>query len=138
VHQIFGVLIVAGSRIMIRKWTLSVEVIREWHETVGNRHRNQMAAILMQGFYRTLWPKHFPRDQKIGIIKWVKQKEKHSYLISTSRSDYFRSIANTVTVFQRKLFRERTRIIEDNQPHFPVWMNFPNVPPPLPPGEEHF
>ena len=34
------------NRIMIRKWTLSVEVIREWHESVANHHRNQMAAIL--------------------------------------------------------------------------------------------
>jgi hypothetical protein len=92
----------------------------------------------MQGFYRSIWPKTFPREQKRGIIKWIKQKEKHSYLVSTSRSEYFRSITSSVTVFQRKLFRERTRIIEENQPHFPAWMNFPNVPPPLPLGEEDF
>ena len=92
----------------------------------------------MQSFYKTPWPKDTPRQEKTETIKWVKEKEELSYLGSTSRSDYFRSIANTVTVFQRKLFRERIRIIEENQPHFPVWMNFPNVPPPLPPGEEDF
>ena len=34
------------NRIIIRKSTLSEEVIREWHESVANHHRNQMAAIL--------------------------------------------------------------------------------------------
>ena len=34
------------NRIIIRKWKLTVEVIREWHESVTNQHRNQMAAIL--------------------------------------------------------------------------------------------
>ena len=92
----------------------------------------------MQGFYRTLWPKNFPRQLKITIIEWVKQKEKQSYLVSTSRSDYFRSITNSVTVFQRKMFRERIRLIEKNQPLFPKWMNYPNAPPPLPLGEEDF
>ena len=92
----------------------------------------------MQSFYKTPWPKDTPRQEKTGLIEWVKQKENYSYHFSTSRSDYFRSITNSVTVFQRKLFRERTSIIEENKPHFPVWMNFPNVPPPLPPGEEDF
>ena len=34
------------NRIIICKWKLTVEVIREWHESVTNQHRNQMAAIL--------------------------------------------------------------------------------------------
>ena len=87
----------------------------------------------MQGSFRSPWPKNAVGN-KVAIIMYIKKKEKNLYQIASSRSDYFHSITRAVTLFQRVLFREKARIIEENPHGFPVWLNFPNVPPPLPLG----
>jgi hypothetical protein len=90
----------------------------------------------MQGSYRSNWPKRGPKEKKIEIINFVKKMEKRRYKSANSRYEYFRSITSSITVIQRKLFRDQTSIIEECQPYFPTWMNIPKVPPPLPVGRK--
>ena len=91
----------------------------------------------MQGYLRYPWPEDAVGN-KVAVIMFIKKDEKEAYQTASSRSDYFHSITRTVTLFQRKLFRERTRIMEENPHGFPDWLNIPNVPPPLPLGEKDF
>ena len=87
----------------------------------------------MQGYFRSLWPEDAVGNKE-AMIMYMKRKEKYLFKNARSRSDYFHLITRSVTFFQRTLFRERTS--KENQPGyiFPVWMNFPTVPPPLAPG----
>jgi hypothetical protein len=91
----------------------------------------------MQGYFWCPWPKN-AWGSKIAVIKYFKKKGKNAYQKATSRSDYFQLITRKVTLFQRKLFIERTSLIEQSQYGFPLWLNFPNVCPPLPLGAKDF
>ena len=93
----------------------------------------------MQAHFRTQWPKDLIGNRKAFIesyINRIKETEKKAYQTASSRSDYFHSITRRVTLSQRKLF-EYIRTLERKQISFqiPVWLNFPNVPSPLPLGE---
>jgi hypothetical protein len=91
----------------------------------------------MQGYFRSPWPEDAVRNYKeaiINLIMHMKKKEKYLYQTASSRSDYFHSITRTVTSFQRTLCRERASKENQHGYIFPVWLNFPNVPPPLAPG----
>ena len=89
----------------------------------------------MQGYFRSPWPEDAVGNKE-AMIMYMKRREKYLYKNASSRSDYFHLITRSVTFFQRALFRERTSIIEENRHGyvFPVFMNFPTVPPPLAPG----
>ena len=91
----------------------------------------------MQGYFLSPWPEDAVRNYKeaiINLIMYMKKKEKCLYQTAGSRSDYFHSITRTVTSFQRTLFRERASKENQSGYIFPVWLNFPNVLPPLIPG----
>ena len=91
----------------------------------------------MQGYFRSTWPKDAV-GSKVAVIRYIKKKEENAYQKANSRSDYFHLITRKVTLFQRKLFRERISLIEESQHGFPVWLNFPNILPSLPLGAKDF